>query len=159
MYLLELGFSLVICPEVGLLDHIVTLLLLLLLLSRFVSDSVQPHRWQPTRLLRPWDSPGKNTGVGCHCLKSSKLQLSPLTLISIFSSGPGIYFSWFWLVFFVLKKLLDLIQFFHVFEIGSLFFFVIFAYHIDYKLYRCSLIKGFLSLLNHLIIIPISLEL
>ena len=33
-----------------------------------VSDSVQPHRWQPTRLPRPWDSPGKNTGVGCHCL-------------------------------------------------------------------------------------------
>ena len=33
-----------------------------------VSDSVQPHRWQPTRLRRPWDSPGKNTGVGCHCL-------------------------------------------------------------------------------------------
>ena len=32
------------------------------------SDSVQPHRWQPTRLLRPWDSPGKNTGVGCHFL-------------------------------------------------------------------------------------------
>ena len=26
-----------------------------------------PHRWQPTRLRRPWDSPGKNTGVGCHC--------------------------------------------------------------------------------------------
>ena len=33
-----------------------------------VSDSVQPHRRQPTRLPRPWDSPGKNTGVGCHCL-------------------------------------------------------------------------------------------
>ena len=33
-----------------------------------VSDSVQPHRWQPTRLPRPWDSPGKSTGVGCHCL-------------------------------------------------------------------------------------------
>ena len=33
-----------------------------------VSDSVQPHRWQPTRLRRPWDSPGKNTGVGCHFL-------------------------------------------------------------------------------------------
>ena len=27
-----------------------------------------PHRQQPTRLLRPWDSPGKNTGVGCHFL-------------------------------------------------------------------------------------------
>ena len=33
-----------------------------------VSDSVWPHRRQPTRLLRPWDSPGKNTGVGCHFL-------------------------------------------------------------------------------------------
>ena len=33
-----------------------------------MSDSVQPHRRQPTRLPRPWDSPGKNTGVGCHCL-------------------------------------------------------------------------------------------
>ena len=33
-----------------------------------VSDPVQPHRWQPTRLPRPWDSPGKNTGVGCHFL-------------------------------------------------------------------------------------------
>ena len=33
-----------------------------------MSDSVQPHRQQPTRLLCPWDSPGKNTGVGCHFL-------------------------------------------------------------------------------------------
>ena len=33
-----------------------------------MSDSVQPHRWKPTRLPRPWDSPGKNTGVGCHFL-------------------------------------------------------------------------------------------
>ena len=33
-----------------------------------MSDSVQPHRWQPTRLCRPWESPGKNTGVGCHFL-------------------------------------------------------------------------------------------
>ena len=33
-----------------------------------VSDSVRPHRWQPTRLPCPWDSPGKNTGVGCHFL-------------------------------------------------------------------------------------------
>ena len=31
-------------------------------------DSVRPHRRQPARLHRPWDSPGKNTGVGCHCL-------------------------------------------------------------------------------------------
>ena len=33
-----------------------------------MSDSVRPHRWQPTRLLCPWDFPGKNTGVGCHFL-------------------------------------------------------------------------------------------
>ena len=33
-----------------------------------MSDSVRSHRGQPTRLCRPWDSPGKNTGVGCHFL-------------------------------------------------------------------------------------------
>ena len=33
-----------------------------------MSDSVQPQRQQPTRLLHPWDSLGKNTGVGCYCL-------------------------------------------------------------------------------------------
>ena len=33
-----------------------------------MSDSVRPHGLQPARLLCPWDSPGKNTGVGCHFL-------------------------------------------------------------------------------------------
>ena len=33
-----------------------------------MSDSVRPHRRQPTRLPRLWDSPGKNTGMGCHFL-------------------------------------------------------------------------------------------
>ena len=33
-----------------------------------VSDSSRPHGPQPTRLFRPWDFPGKSTGVGCHCL-------------------------------------------------------------------------------------------
>ena len=43
---------------------------MLLLLSHFsrVQLCETPHRWQPTRLPRPWDSPGKNTGVGCHFL-------------------------------------------------------------------------------------------
>jgi len=36
-----------------------------------LSDSLQPHGLQPTRLLRPWDFPGKNTGVGCHRLLRS----------------------------------------------------------------------------------------
>ena len=33
-----------------------------------VSDSLRPHGLQPPRLPRPWDFPGKSTGVGCHCL-------------------------------------------------------------------------------------------
>ena len=33
-----------------------------------MSDSVRPHRQQPTRFLRPWDFAGKNTRVGCHFL-------------------------------------------------------------------------------------------
>ena len=33
-----------------------------------VSDSLRPYRLQPARLLCPWDSPGKHTGVGCHAL-------------------------------------------------------------------------------------------
>ena len=33
-----------------------------------MSDSLRPHRRRPTRLPHPWDSPGKNTGVGCHFL-------------------------------------------------------------------------------------------
>ena len=37
-----------------------------------VSDSLQPHGLQPTRLLRPWNFPGKSTGVGCHCLLCPK---------------------------------------------------------------------------------------
>ena len=39
-----------------------------LYVASVVSDSVRPHRQQPTRLRHPWDSPGKNTGVGCHFL-------------------------------------------------------------------------------------------
>ena len=59
---------------------------LLLLLHRFSCvNSVRPHRQQPTRLPSPWDSPGKNTGVGCHfllqCMKvkseSEVAQLCP----------------------------------------------------------------------------------
>ena len=45
-----------------------TIYMLLLLRRSVVSDSVRPHRRQPTRLPRPWDFPGKNTGVGCHFL-------------------------------------------------------------------------------------------
>ena len=40
-----------------------------------VSGSSRPHGLQPTRLLRPWDFPGKSTGVGCHCLLHITLLL------------------------------------------------------------------------------------
>ena len=52
-----------------------------------MSHSVRPHRWQPTRLSHPWDSPGKNTGVGCHfllqCMAKSRfvVTLFPLGML------------------------------------------------------------------------------
>ena len=50
-----------------------------------MSNSVRPHRRQPTRLPSPWDSPGKNTGVGCHfllqCMKvKSESEVAQLCL-------------------------------------------------------------------------------
>ena len=69
-----------------------------------MSDSVRPHRWQPTRLPRPWDSPGKNTGVVCHfllqCLKmksesevaqSCRALCDPMDCSLPGSSVPGIF--------------------------------------------------------------------
>ena len=58
---------------------------------------MQPHRQQPTRLPRPWDSPGKNTGVGCHfllqCIKvkseSEVAQSCPTLLNPVDCSLPG----------------------------------------------------------------------
>ena len=40
-----------------------------------MSNSSRPHGLQPTRLLGPWDFPGKSTGVGCHCLLRSELLI------------------------------------------------------------------------------------
>ena len=62
-----------------------------------MSNSVRPHRQQPTRLPRPWDSPGKNTGVGCHfllqCMKgkseSEVTQSCPTLSDPMDCSPPG----------------------------------------------------------------------
>ena len=53
-----------------------------------VSDSLRPHGLQPTRLLRPWDFPGKSTGVGCHCLlwKAAYMQTKKQNSNSVNSS-------------------------------------------------------------------------
>ena len=60
-----------------------------------MSDSLRPHRRQPTRLSHPWDSPGKNTGVGCHflllCMKvesESEVAQSCPTLSNPMDCGP-----------------------------------------------------------------------
>ena len=59
-----------------------------------MSDSVRPQRWQPTRLPHPCDSPGKNTGVGCHfllqCMKvksESQVAQSYLTLATSWTAA------------------------------------------------------------------------
>ena len=60
-----------------------------------VSDSVRPHRRQPTRLAHPWDSPGKNTGVGCYFflqrmkVKSEVAQLCLILRDPMDCSPPG----------------------------------------------------------------------
>ena len=54
-------------------------------------DSSRPHGLQPTRLLRPWDSPGKSTGVGCHCLlQQAALDFSFLLLGLICPPGGAL---------------------------------------------------------------------
>ena len=66
-----------------------------------VSDSVQPHRRQPTRLPSPCDPPGKNTGVGCHfllqCMKmKSESEVTQLCLtpwIAPYQAPPSMGFS------------------------------------------------------------------
>ena len=50
-----------------------------------MSDSVRPHRWKPTRLPRPWDSPGKNTGVGCHFLLQC-MKMKSLSRVRLFAT-------------------------------------------------------------------------
>ena len=69
-----------------------------------MSDSMRPHRRQPTRLPRSWDSPGKNTGAGCHfllqCMKvksESEVAQSCLTLATpwtaAYQAPPSMGFS------------------------------------------------------------------
>ena len=50
-----------------------------------VSDSLRPHRLQLTRLLCPWEFPGKSTGVDCHCLLQKRSPVFPILLFSSIS--------------------------------------------------------------------------
>ena len=66
--------------------------------------SVRPHRHKPTRLPHPWDSPGKNTGVGCHfllqCMEvksesevASRVQLLEIPWTAAYQAPPSMGFS------------------------------------------------------------------
>ena len=69
-----------------------------------MSNSVQPHRWQLTRLPHPWDSQGKNTGVICHFLLQSR---------SFYVSANGVSSSFKWL------SNIPLCNMYHIFFIHS----------------------------------------
>ena len=66
-----------------------------------MSNSVRPQRQQPTRLPHPWDSPGKNTGVGCHFLlqcrevksesEVAQLCLTPSDPMDCSLLGPSVH--------------------------------------------------------------------
>ena len=61
-----------------------------------MSDSVRPHRWQPSRLLRPWDSPGKNTGVTNldSILKSRDITLPTKVRVVKAMVFPVVMYGW-----------------------------------------------------------------
>ena len=104
-----------------------------------MSDSVRPCRRQPTRLRHPWDSPGKNTGVGCHfllqCMKvksESEVTQSCPTLSDPMDCSPpgssvhGIFqarvLEWGAIAFWVYTNILSfLIQIIYIFTVFFLF--------------------------------------
>ena len=89
-----------------------------------MSDSVWPHRRQPTRLPHPWDSPGKNTGVGCNfllqCMKvrllhHAQLLATPWTAAHQAPPSRGFskheYWSWVPLPSLILNLIMTLVTF------------------------------------------------
>ena len=61
--------------------------------STVMSGSLQPQELQPTRLLCLWDSPGKNSGVGCHASSRGTFQPRDQTSVSYDSWRAGRFFG------------------------------------------------------------------
>ena len=112
-----------------------------------MSDSVRPHRQQPTRLPGPWDSPGKSTGVGCHfllqCMKvkseSEVAQSCPTLCDPTDCSPPG-------------SSVHGIFQA-RVLEWGAIAFSVLFVYEYSKTVspfFLCFNIGLYLSQCNHL---------
>ena len=72
------------------------LLLLLLYVCSVISDSLRPHELWPTKLLCPWNSPGRNTGLGCHSLHPGFFltQGSNLCLLRLVHCRQRLYYHW-----------------------------------------------------------------
>ena len=119
-----------------------------------MSDSVRPHRWKPTRLPRPWDSPGKNTGVGCHFL----LHMESVVIFFFISDISNLRVSLFslvslarcWLVLLIFSKnqLLVLLTFsndflFSIFFISALIFII--SFHLRTLELICFSFSSFLK--------------
>ena len=93
----DIGFNILTRTPGDNTNMLVRWLMLLLLSHSVVSNSMWPHRQQPTRLHRSWDSPGKNTGVGYHFLlqcmrvesESEVAQLCPTLNDPMDCSSPG----------------------------------------------------------------------
>ena len=86
-----------------------------------VSDSSRPHGLQPTRLLHPWDFPGKSTRVGCHCLlpqlalngynffKPSDKYVKNLVMVNMFPWQISVSWEWLFNVLYSLVLLHDVV--------------------------------------------------
>ena len=110
-----------------------------------MSNSVRPHRRQPTRLPRPWDSPGKNTGVGCHFLlqyvkvksESEVAQWCPTLRDPMGCSLPGS--SAHAIVFLELPPLIASPGFiFSIALLSLVFFYTIFGTLIHFCIFLCT---------------------
>ena len=136
-----------------------------------MSDSLQPHGLQPTRLLCPWNSLGKNTGVGCHFLlqgifltQGSNLGLSHCrqTLYHLSHQGsPKVSPSQVFLSTLCLPRRMNsdifpLFVFFEVFIVQELFLSLMFG-SIDEAIWAQSFLCGKSSKLGILLLIDIRL--
>ena len=131
-----------------------------------VSDSVRPHGLQPTRLPRPWDSLGKNTGVGCHflfqCMKvksesevtqSCPILSDPMDCSPPDSSVHGIFqarvlewvtiaFFMMCFLFFFLKNIFILILFLSFFKFIYLIIYFTLQYCIGFAIHQHASTMG-----------------
>ena len=109
---------------------------------------VWPHKWQPTRLRRPWDSPGKNTGVGCHfllqCMKVKSEWRSSVDLAKIWLLRLAFLWTWWYCNLITTSYTNNL--FFNLFSVSKLFISLSLCYTMTLSMLLATLLIIFLSL-------------